>query len=165
MSKELCERLHRMALPDPYDERDTPNAKLMREAKSTIEQQDARIKRLEATIEQAWEAIGGRESHWIEHTDQDGHPRRDQLTLSGALIFLSEKAAERDRLEAESERLREDAERYRWLRDNMTFHDINPYATGTGILTPVYRKWFHDSNALHANTLDAAIDAARKEGK
>lgn len=64
-------------------------------------------------------------------------------------------------LHVECARLRADAERYRWLLKNSTYTNgvrcIHGQAVG-----PAYRRWYHDSSALQADTLDAAIDAARK---
>ena len=65
---------------------------------------------------------------------------------------IYEKAAsEIDRLRAEVERLRADAERYRWLREQDWID---------GAISDV-----HDIDCKDPQTLDAAIDAARREGK
>ena len=49
-----------------------------------------------------------------------------------------------------------DAERWRYLLDNVTYEDKHfGYAC---------RRWFHDSGNMQAHTLTAAIDAARGAG-
>jgi hypothetical protein len=55
--------------------------------------------------------------------------------------------------ETENAALREDAERYRWLRDNARFHADYPAHLKSLVFKGVVR-W---------ETLDGAIDAARKE--
>ena len=58
-----------------------------------------------------------------------------------------------------------DAERYRWLRDRITFSDKGSFSDpngGSGMLcAPMIRRWYHDSNVLTETTLDLAIDTAR----
>lgn len=65
-------------------------------------------------------------------------------------------ASENAALRAEVERLREDAERYRWLRDErLSGNDGYSFAMAMG-WKPEY---------MSEMQVDAAIDAARKEGK
>ena len=62
------------------------------------------------------------------------------------------------------EQLKEDAERYRWMRDNATLdseEDLQREGTQNWSFPNVERTWF--KAAVIYQTLDAAIDAARKE--
>jgi hypothetical protein len=70
-----------------------------------------------------------------------------------ALALLLEKA------EAESDALKADAGRYRWLRQNMTHY--NP-AEQSGPVLWGARIWYHASNNVEY-PIDAAIDAAMKK--
>jgi len=65
-----------------------------------------------------------------------------------------------DRLSATPDAL--DARRYRWLRKNMTYKNIGTHSEdGTGkLISPLARRWYHDTQDLASDTLDAAIDAA-----
>ena len=65
-------------------------------------------------------------------------------------MYLSEVRA----LRAEVERLRQDAERYRWLR--------RPTTLGIGMVN-IWSKGQGRYDAWQGDELDAAIDAARKE--
>jgi hypothetical protein len=72
-----------------------------------------------------------------------------------------------NRLGIEMERLRADAERYRWLCKNITFHDIDHDYDIEGHNVPVLaqvsnRLWYHATDDVVSNTLDAAIDAAMR---
>jgi hypothetical protein len=59
-----------------------------------------------------------------------------------------------------------DAARYRWLRDNITYTNIGSTSKCDGtLITPLSRRWYHDSKHLGANTIDAAIDAAMEAEK
>ena len=75
------------------------------------------------------------------------------LELEGMLLRAAEEKLLA--LEAENAALREDAERYRWLRDECHDTPIGVYEW-TG-LNGAQRRIF-----LGANELDEAIDAARK---
>jgi hypothetical protein len=54
-----------------------------------------KICQAEAEANRIWRDLGGKENNWIDHTDQDGTPRRDQLTLSAAVMFALEAKNER----------------------------------------------------------------------
>ena len=56
----------------------------------------------------------------------------------------------------------EDAARYRWLRDCMTWTNQPP--SHGEIFAPQSRLWFYETYDLTNNTLDSLIDAARSEG-
>jgi hypothetical protein len=76
-----------------------------------------------------------------------------------------EAADEIQRLRAENATLRADAERYRWLCKNITFHDIDHDYDTEGHNVPVLaqvsnRLWYHATDDVVSNTLDSAIDAA-----
>ena len=73
--------------------------------------------------------------------------------------------AEIVRLQDELERLRADAERYRWLREHMGHYDVDADYDVEGHNVPALaqvsdRIWYHATDCM-ADTLDAAIDAAR----
>ena len=52
-----------------------------------------------------------------------------------------------------------DAKRYRWLRENMTHHNCHP--GGRPVLYDTSKRlWYHATDDLQADTLDAAIDSA-----
>ena len=66
---------------------------------------------------------------------------------------------------AECERLRADVERYRWLREHMGHYDVDADYDVEGRNVPALahvsdRIWYHATDCM-ADTLDAAIDAAR----
>lgn len=56
------------------------------------------------------------------------------------------------------EALRQDALRYRWLRDHMTWttHEEFP-GTDLSYLT---RRWYHETTIFRASTIDEVVDAA-----
>ena len=85
------------------------------------------------------------------------HCARLQDSATAAVLERAEKA------EAELAACREDAERYRWLRENTTYKNFGTLSTPSGLVSPLSRRWYHDSTILTAHTLDDAIDAA-KEG-
>lgn len=58
---------------------------------------DNRITRLEKEIAQAWDAIGGKEKHWIEHSSESGELLRDQLTIWAAITLSLERARAEER--------------------------------------------------------------------
>jgi hypothetical protein len=63
----------------------------------------------------------------------------------------------------EIEQLRQDALRYRWLREHMTWttHEEFP-GTDLSYLT---RRWYHETTTFRASTIDEVVDAALKEQK
>ena len=63
--------------------------------------------------------------------------------------------------EAEIARLREDAERYRWLRPRIIGFDADVCQGGLGVVF----KFPENSQVGVGASLDAAIDAARKESE
>lgn len=74
----------------------------------------------------------------------------------------------------QSEPVREDAQRWRYLRANMTFynvnHSIDPDAPNVPALAMVSKRiWYHATDDTEHDTLDAMIDAAiaaaREQGK
>lgn len=76
-----------------------------------------------------------------------------------AIGALNELIEQRDAAQAENERLREDAERYRWLRGGSY---IPPYSTRWARWEVRHwngRHWL----TLYAEQVDDAIDAARRE--
>lgn len=72
-----------------------------------------------------------------------------------AVEIAAQYAAERDQLRAEVERLRANAERYEWLRDNLE----SEWAICEWQDDPDGLGYYHDARAPHI--VDAAIDAAR----
>lgn len=74
----------------------------------------------QADEDRLWSAIGGREAHWIEHHDEDGTLRRDQLTLEGALIFLHGASERSQRAEALAESYRDALNRFKEEREGNT---------------------------------------------
>jgi hypothetical protein len=74
---------------------------------------------------------------------QAGHAGWGNLMLTAAAALM------------ESEEWRRDAERYRWLRERpwQACHTIFPNA-----------PWIHEGHEGNQLRMDAAIDAARKEG-
>lgn len=83
--------------------------------------------------------------HIVHGEIHDCMPLAEYLKLERELAALRE----------ENERLREDAERYRWLRGQNKYRSEN-------VRVQVIQgpNWVYPSNFY----LDAAIDAARKEG-
>lgn len=72
-----------------------------------------------------------------------------------------------DRLRAELAECKKDAERYRWLRENVTYHDIDHdydvEIRNVPVLAQVSnRLWYHATDDVTSETLDDLIDAARK---
>lgn len=72
-------------------------------------------------------------------------------------------AKDYDTLRNRAAGMAKDAKRYRWLRDNMTFQ-ARLVEDGATTASARYRRWYHDSAQLEANTLDQAIDSALREG-
>jgi hypothetical protein len=64
--------------------------------------------------------------------------------------------AERDAARAELAAVNQDARRYRWLRENVTW---TTHAEKRGLLGRTVRRWYHDSPNWE-ETLDAALDTA-----
>jgi hypothetical protein len=86
-------------------------------------------------------------AEWLEWLVQDefhnlSAPKMERLRQAAAAL-------------RESEEWRRDAERYRWLRERpwQTCHTIFPNA-----------PWIHEGHEGNQLRMDAAIDAARKEG-
>ena len=77
----------------------------------------------------------------------------------GAVLLLRSKSAEIERLKADSEALRRDAERFRWLRGEHS--RIDPCIKANA----KYRLERDSSTWVNIHDLDAAIDAAMKEDK
>jgi len=75
-------------------------------------------------------------------------------------MMVHEAADEIERLRAEVAGLREDAERYRWLRDphNQDCHSVGKCAPGIERYEAI--DWLYDDEL--DVSIDAAIDAARK---
>ena len=67
--------------------------------------------------------------------------------------------AELSRLRQSEAELREDAERYRWLKAHMTYYDTAE-SSGPVLASVSKRIWYHATDEA-AYPLDAAIDAAR----
>jgi hypothetical protein len=91
---------------------------------------------------------------WKDGIDIDETSMRAQMLVEAyARLAVEQNTAE---LKAEVERLRADAERYRWLRANREKRG------GDGTMRDVYDD---DGTLLYDDMLDAAIDAALKEPK
>ena len=110
-----------------------------------------RIATLESQLAEARVELGELVKQRRQWLDTDLHAR--------AMVEQERELAE---ARAEVERLRVDAERYRWLRDCTFDKGSNEIDERLYVACDddLYRgKW-----ALHGRDLDAAIDAAQKEG-
>lgn len=78
---------------------------------------------------------------------------------------ISELEAALAAVTAERDALKVDAGRWQHLRAHSTYTDRGAYSkpNGDGLVSPLTRRWYHDSQYLTLDTLDAAIDAAIKE--
>ena len=77
---------------------------------------------------------------------------------------LKSLAAERDQLRAELAEYRQDAKRYRYLRNNMSFYDVDHDFDVEGRNVPVLASvseciWYHATDCL-LRKLDEVVDAA-----
>ena len=108
--------------------------------------------------------IQGYRVNWDEHSpemypieDYRSHPPQfgDEVM---ALVAIADVQPELDRLRAEVEALREDAERYRWLRET----SANGWSNGDDYEPVLVFVTTADSKSWREE-LDAAIDAARED--
>jgi hypothetical protein len=90
------------------------------------------------------------------HDTKDG---RAQHALSKIMAYVKQKDIEIERLRAEVDGLRADAERYRWLRNDAKNTDVTQPIVVRGYDGPA-GNYFNEP--LWDDELDAAIDAARK---
>jgi len=81
-----------------------------------------------------------------------------EVQVDAMLAFADEESEEKD---AEIARLREDAERYRWLRPRLDGFDVDICKNGLGVVF----RFPENTRVGVGDSLDAAIDAARKDTK
>lgn len=121
----------------------------LREAAAALEGMAREIEGLRIRAEQQWIASGKAEAELA-----DLRVREPQATIAILRTNL-------DKAEAERDSYKQDAERYRWLRDNRVFsrpHDA--HGPGYNEVTWTWSPYRGDPEAL-----DAAIDAALATGK
>ena len=87
---------------------------------------------------------------------------RDKNNGHGVIIRYDEAGALADSLTA----LLDDARRYAWLRDRMTYYNVDAdwpvEAPNIPVLAQVSdRIWYHATDDIEHDTLDATIDAAQ----
>ncbi|MCX2894836.1 hypothetical protein ORG27_14750 [Stenotrophomonas lactitubi] len=82
-----------------------------------------------------------------------------EIADEGPYVLHSDHEAEIARLRVEVEKYRVDAERYRWLRDKANEANKSAPMVASNPLDPDV------SRLIHADELDAEIDAAMGEGK
>lgn len=96
----------------------------------------------------------------VEVTDCRNIERDMQAAIDARDIELARAQARIAELEVERDALRKDAERYRWLRENMTYRDLGTTSRDGKLEYPLTRRWYHDTANQRDATIDAAIDAA-----
>lgn len=61
------------------------------------------------------------------------------------------------------EKLAADAARYRWLKANMTYVELGTYrAPNSELVSPMSRRWYHQTTDMQSNTIDELADKAMK---
>lgn len=120
-----------------------------------------RIEVLEARVAEL-EADNGRLCALVEKRLEN----RDGYTIIDFLrVWHDQQKARANKAEARVAELEGDAARYRWLRNRVTFYDIDADwpvdAPNVPVLAQVAERiWYHATDDIHSLSLDALIDAA-----
>lgn len=99
-------------------------------------------------------------AHWDAHCDAEGYGPANLMHRleKGIPAEYAYKAGDFQRLRAEVEALRADAERYRWLRESSANQWVHPLV----VSQERTERGMHYAGPLTGRTLDAAVDEARK---
>ena len=133
-------------------------ASLLNEAAALLRQQAERIAELEKeALAKPFAPDWAGYRQGLEDGKREGQAERDRLlkTVADDTTLVFDLCAERDKLRAEVERLRPNAERYEWLRDNLE----SEWAICEWQDDPDGLGYYRDARASHI--VDAAIDLAR----
>ena len=158
-------RLADYARGDEYQRAAEDAVDLIRQQAERIAELEAERDNLHTTMLAAAVEI---QAHWGAHCDAEGYGPANlmhRLERGIASLYgydaktLQRVETERDQLRAEVERLRPNAERYEWLRDN---HESD-WAICEWQDEPDGLGYYRDARASHI--VDAAIDAARTTHK
>ena len=91
-------------------------------------------------------------------TGRPRHPSDIASDPKGLLIWDGEEPL---RAVQPSQADAQDAARYRWLRLNTNYEDRGTFRAPNGdLVSPMSRRWYHQTTDLASDTLDSAIDAA-----
>ncbi|WP_236233668.1 hypothetical protein [Pseudomonas tohonis] len=127
-----------------------------------INAQAARIAELERECERLRKDVDKRIKQGQDNHEMLNNVLRENAELRGELILLrSSEAHELGKLRSELKVCRKDAERYRWVRERAWYVDRAAYVYE---IDHVKVSGFKESAAYDADDVEAAIDAAMKEG-